>query len=188
MAMVHVWITTALAWTTRASVDAETLARTGGSMLVPDAPLGESVYVRGGKTSWRGKYDNASARKKTSQRGEPSTTPAPIVRSTPTPASVSFPERGVCVGRPAKPSRTCAPGSIPRLQLREVQEKEAKEKEEAAAKAETDLARYIATETVKDPKFNTATMSERSRNAKRWLRDVEAAVPAVDEEDCTAKA
>ena len=134
--------------------------------------------------------ENGSARKKTatSQRGEPPTTPVPIVRSTPTPVSVSFPEQGVSVGRPAKPSRTSAPGSIPRLQLREVEEKEAKEKEEAAAKAEMDLARYIAKETVKDPKFNTDTLSDRARKARQWLRDREAVVAAVDAGDGTAKA
>lgn len=163
-AMVQGWITTAQAWRTRASVDAETLARTGGSMLVPDAPLGGSVKRR--RDFLERSKENGSARKKTatSQRGEPSTTP---VHSAPTPASVSFPERGVCVGRPAKPSRTSAPGSIPRLQLREVEEKEVKEKEESAAKAEMDLARYIATETVKDPRFNTGTLSDRARKAKQ---------------------
>ena len=63
-----------------------------------------------------------------------------------------------------------------------------KEKEEAAAKAEMDLARYIATETVKDPQFNTCTLSDRSRKASQWLLDMEAAVAAVDAGDGTARA
>ncbi len=111
-AMVQGWITTAQAWTTRASVDAETLARTGGSMLVPDAPLGGSVKRR--KDFLEKSKENGSARKKTatSQRGEPSTTPVRIVRSTPTPVSVSFPERGVSVGSPPPDERRLAASAL----------------------------------------------------------------------------